>query len=287
MLHINLSPPERVAQRVNDIRRTFRHPDVSAIAARVPVVRDRVPLRVYWERRPIDPVRMMRHAGKEAQQRLPQVAARARASSASASSALATRARTTTTAAAAGARGAAARAPRSRWIWLLAALGIGAATMYYADRQSGRRRRALVRDKLAHMKRVLTRKLPRAAERRGRFIRGKMEGVRHDVQELAAVGVQRGVADNETLVARVRSEVLRRSGVNPGEIHVDAYEGCVTLRGQMHDDSEIRRLVDATRHVEGVQEVRSYLHLPGTVPPNKAEAYQSAKNGAVPAHLAR
>ena len=107
------------------------------------------------------------------------------------------------------------------------------------------------------------------------------------MQELAAVGVRPAVPDNETLVARVRSEVLRRTSVKAGEIHVDAYEGCVTLRGEIGNESDIRDLVEATRHVGGVQEVRSYLHLPGTVPPNKAESFAVADNGAVPAHLAR
>jgi osmotically-inducible protein OsmY len=159
--------------------------------------------------------------------------------------------------------------------------------MYIADPQAGKRRRARVRDRFAHMKRVATRKLPRAAERRGRFLRGKLEGVRHDVQELAAVGVHRSVPDNETLVARVRSEVMRKAHVSAGEVHVDAYEGCVTLRGQMESEAMIERLVDETRRIEGVGQVRSYLHLPGTLPPNKAQSYQSKTNGAVPAHLAR
>lgn len=93
--------------------------------------------------------------------------------------------------------------------------------------------------------------------------------------------------DNETLVARVRSEVLRDGRTKAGELHVDAYEGCVTLRGQIDGQAEIDRLVRVTREIDGVREVRSYLHLPGTLPPNKAQSYQSATNGAVPAHLAR
>ena len=36
--------------------------------------------------------------------------------------------------------------------------------------------------------------------------------------------------------------------------------------------------------VDGVTDVRSYLHLPGTPPPNKAE---SLTNGHAPAHMLR
>jgi hypothetical protein len=62
--------------------------------------------------------------------------------------------------------------------------------------------------------------------------------------------------------------------IKAGEINVEAYDGCVTLRGQLEHPGDIRRLVEATRRVEGVREVRSYLHLPGTLPPNKAEIYE-------------
>jgi osmotically-inducible protein OsmY len=89
------------------------------------------------------------------------------------------------------------------------------------------------------------------------------------------------VPDDDTLVARVRSEVLRNG--TAGQINVDAYEGCVTLRGQLDHYEDIQRIVHRTRHVDGVREIRSYLHLPGTLPPNKAEIYLKER---VPAHLA-
>jgi hypothetical protein len=53
------------------------------------------------------------------------------------------------------------------------------------------------------------------------------------------------------------------------------------LRGQLDEPSDIERLVSATKHVDGVNEVRSYLHLPGTPPPNKAEVFER-----LPAHMA-
>jgi hypothetical protein len=187
--------------------------------------------------------------------------------------------RDTTTAA----LGAAARQARQHpMMAAVAGAGLGAVGMYYLDPQSGRRRRALVRDRLAHLRRVLTRQVPRTVERRGRFIGGVAKGLRHEAAEIAGLNGHHATVDDETLVARVRSEALRERAIKAGEIHIDAYEGCVTLRGQLEHEQDIRHLVDATRHVEGVREVRSYLHLPGTLPPNKAESYTR-----VPAEFAR
>ncbi|HET6615179.1 MAG TPA: hypothetical protein VFH62_04760, partial [Dehalococcoidia bacterium] len=58
---------------------------------------------------------------------------------------------------------------------------------------------------------------------------------------------------------------------------------CVTLRGQLEHPDAIRRLVNETAHVDGVREVRNYLHLPGTPPPNMASVY--TRHGPVPQHL--
>lgn len=189
------------------------------------------------------------------------------------------------TAAAGGAkrgRSIIAHAPKGKLTLVLAAFSFGAVLMYFFDQASGRRRRALVRDKAAHLRRIVTHDTRRAVGRRSRFFRGVARGVRHDAAELLPHRHAR--VDDDTLVARVRSDVLRRASVPAGDVHVDVYEGCVTLRGQLTSEDEIRRVVDATRHLDGVADVRSYLHLPGTPPPNKAE---SMANGHAPAHLVR
>ena len=106
-----------------------------------------------------------------------------------------------------------------------------------------------------------------------RFMRGVATGVRHDAAALVHVdGRHEAFVDDETLVARVRSEVLRNRHVKAGEIRIDAYEGYVTLRGEV-PSHEITELVSATARVEGVRGVRNYLHTPGSLPPNKAEGY--------------
>ncbi len=168
---------------------------------------------------------------------------------------------------------AAARVNRRTLPMLLAGAVAGALAMFYFDPHQGRRRRALVRDRIVHIGHLFTRDVPHRVEKRGRFLRGVAKGVTHEAAELAHInGGHPGFVDDETLVARVRSEALRDRHFKAGEIHADAYEGCVTLRGQL-DASDIHDLIEATKRVEGVRQVRSFLHTPGTPPPNKAEAY--------------
>jgi hypothetical protein len=293
---------------------SVRHPDQAAIIARVPIAGRRVPLREYWKRQPVDPKRAVSHGitsikqsapvargrlvsiARGAEQRLPEVRRRASIAREAAAERMpdaTRRAAELRQSAAAAARTAAeetarrgrtvmARTPKSRIAIAVVAFSLGGVLMYFFDRASGRRRRALVRDKVAHMRRVVTRDTRRAVSRRGRFFRGVARGVRHDAAEL--LPHRHAVVDDDTLVARVRSDVLRRASVPAGDVHVDVYEGCVTLRGQLGSVDEIRRVEDATRHLEGVTDVRSYLHLPGTPPPNKAEAMA---NGHAPAHMLR
>lgn len=272
--------------RLERLRQTFKHPDQAAIAARLPVFSRRVPMRGYWRTQRVDPRRAARniradmgrgltkarHAGAHAARRGAAVSGHGAMAGASAGSRMSTR--------------AAASVRRSPFSWLLAAAATGAAMMYYLDPSAGRRRRALVRDRLAHWRKVATRRVPQTLERRGRFLAGRARGVRHDAASMVQRnGHHHALVDDETLAARVRSEVLRDRDIKAGEIHLEAYEGCVTLRGQLDDHAEILHIIEGTRHVDGVREVRSYLHLPGTLPPNKAEAYEASLQ--LPAHMAR
>ncbi len=116
---------------------------------------------------------------------------------------------------------------------LVVGVAAGAFGMYCLDPHSSRRRRGLMRDRLAHMRRVVTRQVPHTVERKGRYIGGVAKGLRHDAAEMAHLDGHHVTVDDETLVARVRSEALRQREIKAGEIPLNAYEGCVTLRGQM------------------------------------------------------
>jgi osmotically-inducible protein OsmY len=247
---------DHMPPRVDGLRAQFQ---------RLPAMRERIP--AMRERMPAIRDRVIAAAeSPKAQQAKARVAARATAGVQTAQRSAQATARAT--------KSAAAKVPRrGRGILMVVgAFALGAMLAYFLDSHSGRRRRALVRDKIAHNRRVIRRDVPRVAQKRLRFLGGLAKGMGHNAADLVPHHLRRGAVDDETLVARVRSEALRGDGIKSGEIHVDAYEGCVTLRGQLEHPDEIRRIVVATGRIDGVVEVRSYLHLPGTPPPNKAEA---------------
>ncbi|MHB8377543.1 MAG: BON domain-containing protein [Dehalococcoidia bacterium] len=271
-----LLPPNRLTRLWN----SYRRPDEAALLARVPLAGRRVPLRALWHRRRVSPTGLLREVARSAphppglptdaftgvRARIRGVATRRHAPAAVADEAAARPPY--------GQSGMHVSARVRRGSAIAGALALGALLMYYLDPASGRRRRALVRDQFAHARNVVLHRLPGRVEKRGRFIRGVARGIRHEAAGVVLHGGHDGHVDDETLVARVRSEVLGRREVKAGAINVDAYEGTVTLRGQLEHPDEIRRLIDDTGHVEGVRRVRSYLHLPGTLAPNKAEIYE-------------
>ncbi|HEX5480314.1 MAG TPA: BON domain-containing protein [Dehalococcoidia bacterium] len=276
-MHTILLPSSRQARFVN----ASRYPNEAALLAHIPLVRHRVPMNTYWRRRAVDPVDL----GREMIASAPFTGGRLERFVISRN--VRRRIERASDVAFSGADEAASRArefapdiaPRkgrrratNGLVLTFASIGAGALLMYYIDPELGRRRRALVRDQLTHVRHVFTSDIPRRAEQRGRFFRGVARGVRHNALSPLRNGHEIEV-DDETLVDRVRSEVLRSRDIHPGEINLDAYEGTVTLRGQLQHQGQIRELIEATGDVEGVRRVRSYLHLPGTIAPNKAEIY--------------
>lgn len=328
--------PRRTRSR---IRNSYRYPYQAAVAARLPLIGRRVPLRGYWQRQPLAVSRaaeaalgrliglgggtaawcsraalrtapaaeMASRARAQARDAASVVASRTRAQARDAATEAAHRARETAyeaahtareaardaTHAASRARTAAAQAARQRpsgfsirmdrrsLPLIIAGAAVGAGAMYWLDASEGRRRRAMVRDRFAHLRAAFGRDLPHRLERRGRYVRGISRGFAHDAAGLLHRGGHHAF-DDETLVARVRSEALRDRHLKSGEVNIDAYEGCVTLRGQIPDVELLEELVQRTQRIEGVRSVRSYLHLPGTVPPNKAEVLATGAGGEMP-----
>src|SRR5688572_454085 len=112
----------------------------------------------------------------------------------------------------------------NRELTLLAGgIGFGAALMYMLDPDRGRRRRALVRDKLASA----ANKTPDAIGATARDLSNRARGL------AAQVGSVFAAADDlsdEVLAARVRSK-LGRVVSHPSAIEVAADQGRVRLRG--------------------------------------------------------
>jgi uncharacterized membrane protein len=137
----------------------------------------------------------------------------------------------------------------NRGLSFLAAAGAGALATYFLDREQGRRRRAVLRDKtygrLSHFgdaSRVV------AVDVRNR-LKGTVGALRQRV-------LSHDVPD-EVLAERVRA-ALGRVVSHPRSIEVHAAEGAISLHGPILE-RELARALRAVRRVPGVREVRDEL----------------------------
>ena len=133
---------------------------------------------------------------------------------------------------------------------VLVGAGIGAAVIFMMDPAVGGRRRALVRDKIAHA---------------GRLTRDGLDATARDMRNRARGITARtrgrlwnGEVDDETLIERVRAKLGRVSS-HPRAIDVLADDGVITLRGPILA-SELPNVMAATRSVRGVEDVVNHLH---------------------------
>jgi osmotically-inducible protein OsmY len=137
---------------------------------------------------------------------------------------------------------------------------LGAAIAYLFDPQSGRRRRALLRDKSA----AYVRKSGRETARAGRALAAEAYGVSQKAQHLKEEPKE---YDDVTLAQKVQSEIFRDAEVPKGQINVNAEDGIVVLRGEVERPELMETLVERTRNVQGVRDVQNLMHLPGTPAP--------------------
>ena len=137
---------------------------------------------------------------------------------------------------------------------------LGAAIAYLFDPQSGRRRRALLRDKSA----AYMRKSGRETARAGRAVAAEAYGVSQKAQHLKQEPKE---YDDATLAQKVQSEIFRDADVPKGQINVNAEDGIVVLRGEVERPELRETLVERTRKVQGVRDVQNLMHLPGTPAP--------------------
>jgi osmotically-inducible protein OsmY len=146
----------------------------------------------------------------------------------------------------------------------LLALGAlaGAALAYLFDPESGRRRRAMLRDRSA----AFLRQSGRSTARAGRGAAAEAYGVSQKVQHLKEEPKE---YDDATLAQKVQSEVFRDADIPKGQINVNAEDGTIVLRGELKRPELIEELVERTRKVQGVRDVQNLMHLPGSPAPTK------------------
>ncbi len=138
------------------------------------------------------------------------------------------------------------------WMNLLGGVAIGALAMYIADPSQGRRRRALLQDKVSS-----------ASHHTSTLVNRTMRDARHRLAGLQAEAM-RAIAprdvkplDNHVLEARVRSRLGRAMPGLRG-IDIRADDGVVTLSGSIDDDGA-QTLIDAVAAIPGVDSVSDEL----------------------------
>lgn len=143
-----------------------------------------------------------------------------------------------------------------QWLNWLGGMAVGALAMYIADPSEGRRRRALLQDKMTHYSHQ-TQKMVGSTVRDAR---NRFTGLQAEASKMIA-GRQAKPLDNHVLEARVRSRIARALP-ELDEIDVSADHGIVTLSGNIHadDEDQLIELVEGIPGVEGVRHgMQSYV----------------------------
>lgn len=159
---------------------------------------------------------------------------------------------------------------RGRWWVAGAVLAAGSmAVAYFFDPDKGKGRRIEVLERSGHVARTTGRRLRREARYAFNTLRARTE-------HLLALSPQRYVYDG-TLLDRVESELFVNRSIPRGRLTFEVEGTTVILRGQLDSDEEMRHVEEAVRKLPGVTAVTSFLHLPGTPAPNKAEALAASE----------
>jgi osmotically-inducible protein OsmY len=153
----------------------------------------------------------------------------------------------------------------SKLTTFVAGAGIGAAAAYFLDNDSGNRRRKQMSDKAGRFARQGTGTVQGAAQATG----AQAQGIAQKAKQ-KATGGDSAPGDDNTLKAKVETEIFREADAPKGSVDVSVANGVVELRGQVDDRAQIEALELKTRMVTGVREVRNLLHLPGETPANVA-----------------
>jgi osmotically-inducible protein OsmY len=137
--------------------------------------------------------------------------------------------------------------------WFCAGALAGSVAMFFFDPASGRRRRALARDKSVHLSNQTMQSARKSARKAAHRASGLRARIMREPREV----------DDATLHERVRSAFGHKVS-HSRAIEVGVEDGVITLAGPIIAE-ELEGLLDCVRNVEGVRrvintlEVRDYL----------------------------
>jgi uncharacterized membrane protein len=134
---------------------------------------------------------------------------------------------------------------------LLGGVALGAAAMYLADPDRGKRRRALAKDK---MQRMMAR-TGGAIDVASRDLGNRVQGLRARATSLVSRRSKRGAVDDAVVEGRVRSRI-GRTIAHPHAIKVMVYQGRVSLNGPILADEkdQLMRVILAVPGVTGIED---------------------------------
>ena len=141
---------------------------------------------------------------------------------------------------------------------------VGALAGFFFDPASGRRRRAMLAQRLPAFFRNRGRELGRLGRRVGADAYGVKQRAMHLRQR-----PKTGLLNDPALARKVETELFRDPDVPKGRINVQAHDGVVELRGEVERPELIEELVERARGVPEVRDVENLLHLPGTPAPTR------------------
>jgi osmotically-inducible protein OsmY len=141
--------------------------------------------------------------------------------------------------------------------------GAGALAMYFLDPERGRTRRAQLQDKITKFRTRGTATVDQA--------RTSVEAQAHAVQQQAEAARREEAPpeNDQTLAAKIESEVLGKAEYPKGSINVNVENGVVYLRGEVPSQDVKGSIEQDVRKVSGVVDVQNLLHLPGEPAPTK------------------
>lgn len=154
-----------------------------------------------------------------------------------------------------------------RRVTALAAGALGAAGAYFFDPDRGRSRRTRARDQAG----AALRRRQRETEARVRYAEGKLEGA-----TARSAGAGQFTPEDDIDIVHAIKQAFSRLDFPTSDVKVDVVGGAATLRGQVDDTAHIDEVQQTVASVSGVVSVESYLHTPGTPPPNKAASLSAS-----------
>ena len=139
---------------------------------------------------------------------------------------------------------------------LLRLAALGGLLMYFFDRQNGARRRNMARDRALGF----FRQRGRDATQAGRAVSAEAYGAK---QKVAHLHEEPKDFDDQTLKAKVESEVFRPADAPKGDVDVNVENGIVYRRGEVEPDL-VEDLEKRVAQVNGVRGVENLLSTKGS-----------------------